>query len=145
MEFALLATPLFLFVIGILVVGINLLSLAVLNAATKEAGRQIQIGAIRTNSDDTPVRTLICSRMGVLVPACSSNKTLRIYAASGPTFGAVPVATVTQTTLFQNSFSPGSSGSSVVLQIAYINPLGLSLAKIANFTLASTTVFKNEP
>ncbi len=144
MEFALLATPLFLFVIGILVVGINLMAMAVLNAATKEAGRQIQIGAIRTNSDDTPVRTLVCGRMGVLVPDCSNK--IQIYAASGSTFGVVTVATATQTTLFRSgTFLPGVSGSSVLLQIGYVNPLGLSLAKITSFTLASTTAFINEP
>lgn len=142
MEFALLVTPLFLFVIGILVVGINLMAMAMLNATTKEVGRQIQIGAIR-GSSDAPVRTYVCSRMGVLVPNCST--TLQIYAASGPTFGVVPVATVTQTKLSLTGFSPGSSGSSVLLQIAYVNPLGLSLANITSFMLASTTVFKNEP
>lgn len=142
MEFSLLVMPLFLLITGILVIGINLMSLAMLNAATKEAGRQIQIGTIRGNSD-APVRTLVCDRMGVLVPACST--TLQIWATSGTTFGAVSVAKVTQTTLSPTGFSTGGSGSSVLLQIAYVNPLGVSLAKITSFMLASTTVFMNEP
>ena len=142
MEFSLLAIPLFLFVIGILVVGINLMAMAMLNATTKAVGRQIQIGNIRGTSDAS-VRTYVCDRMGVLVPACST--TLQIYAASGATFGVVPAATATQTKLSPTGFSPGVAGSSVLLQIAYVNPLGLSLAKITSFMLASTTVFKNEP
>ena len=143
MEFALLATPLFLFVIGILVVGINLMAMAMLNATTKEVGRQIQIGNIRGSSDG-PVRTYVCNRMGALVHACSTS--LQIYAASGATFAVVgPPATATQTTLSPTGFSPGVAGSSVLLQIAYVNPLGLSLAKITSFMLVSTTAFKNEP
>ena len=139
MEFSLLAIPLFLFVIGILVVGINLMAMAMLNATTKAVGRQIQIGNIR-GSSDASVRTYVCDRMGVPVPACST--TLQIYAASGATFGVVPAATATQTTLSPTGFSPGVAGSSVLLQIAYVNPLGLSLAKIPSFMLVSTTVFK---
>lgn len=142
LEFAIIAFPLCLLLLGSVVSGINLMALGLLNAATKEAGRQIQIGAIRGTSDNE-VRTLICGYMSNLAPACSSA--LTIYAASGPTFSVVQVATVTGTTLSQTSFSPGVRGSSVLLQVAYKSPFGLSMANVENFMLTSTTAFRNEP
>lgn len=68
-----------------------------------------------------------------------------IYAASGPTFGVMQVATVTGTTLSPMTFSPGTRGSSVLLQVAYNSPFGLSMANIQSFVLTSTTAFRNEP
>lgn len=141
-EFALIAFPLCLLLFGTAVSGINLMALGLLDAATKEAGRQIQIGAIRGTSDSA-VRTLICGYMSNLVTACSSA--LMIYAASGPTFGVVQVATVTGTTLSPTTFSPGTPGSSVLLQVAYKSPFGLSMANIQSLVLTSTTAFRNEP
>ena len=140
LEFALIATPLFVLLLGMIVLGVNLMALGVLNAATKEAGRQIQIGAIR-GSSDSDVRTLICNYMSSLAPSCSS--TLMIYVASGATFGAVQAATVVGTAFSPVAFSPGTNGSSVLMQVAYRIPFGL--ADVKDFTLTSTTVFKNEP
>ena len=141
-EFALVAFPLCLLIVGTIVSGLNLMALGVLDAATKEAGRQIQIGAIRGTSDGA-VRTLICGYLSNLAPTC--NSTLMIYAASGLTFGAVQAATVTTAALSPTTFAPGIGGQVVLLQVAYKSPFGLTLANIESFMLSSTTAFRNEP
>lgn len=140
-EFAIVMFPLIFLIFGAILSGFNLMALAALNAATKDAGRQIQIGAIRGTSDSA-VRTLICNRMAIAVSSCNS---LVIYAVSGPTFGASQATPAAWTTLPPASFSPGTNGDSVVLQVAYTSPLGLSMTNIGNSVLAATTVFKNEP
>ncbi len=142
MEFALVAVPLFFLVLGAIASGLNIMAMGVLNVATKEAGRKIQIGAIRGTSD-SEIRTLICGYVSALVPSCQNA--LMIYAASGATFSGVAAATVVGTAFSPAGFSPGSAGSSVVLQVACNSPFGMSLTNATNFMLTATTVFRNEP
>ncbi len=141
-EFALVAVPLFFLVIGGMVFGANLMALGLLNYATKDAGRQLQIGNLRGSSDDA-VRTWICGYVSSIVPSCQTA--LMIYAASAPAFSAVPAATFAATTLSPTSFSPGSAGQAVVLQVACNSPFGLGLSNPGSFLLTATTVFLNEP
>ena len=141
-EFAVVAIPLFFLVTGAIAAGLNIMALGVLNHATKEAGRKIQIGTIRGTSD-TEVRNLVCGYVSTIVPSC--HITIMIYAASGPTFSAVAAATVVGTAFSPASFSPGSAGNAVVLQVACNSPFGMSLTNVAGFMLTATTVFQNEP
>lgn len=141
-EFALVAVPLFFLVIGAMVFGANLMALGLLDYATKDAGRQLQIGNMR-NTSDAAVRTWICGYVSSMVPSCQT--TLMIYVASGATFSSVPTGTVTATSLSPVSFSPGLPGNSVVLQVACNSPFGFSLANPGSFLLTATTVFLNEP
>ncbi len=142
LEFALVAVPLFFLVIGAMVFGTNVMALGLLNYAVKDAGRQLQIGNLR-GSSDAAVRTWICGYVSSIVPSCQT--TLMIYAASAPTFSAVPIATFAAATLSPTSFSPGLAGNAVVLQVACNSPFGLGLANPGSFLLTATTVFLNEP
>ena len=139
-EFAVVVLPLMFLIVSAILSGIDLMALAALNDATREAGRQIQIGTIRGSSDGA-VRTLVCNRLSNLVP-CNA---FVIYAVSGPTFGASQATPVAWTTLPPASFSPGTNGDSVVLQVAYTSPFGFSMANVGSSVLAATTAFKNEP
>ena len=112
------------------------------DVATKDAGREIQIGHIRSNTDSA-VRTFICGQLGGIMPNCKSS--LMIYAGSGASFSTIPVAAVSGTTLSPTSYSTGTNGSLVVLQVAYKTPFGIPFSGVGAFTLTSTTVFRNEP
>ena len=68
-----------------------------------------------------------------------------IYAGSGASFSTIPVATVSGTTLSPTSYSTGTNGSLVVLQVAYKTPFGIPFTSVGAFMLTSTTVFRNEP
>ncbi len=141
-EFAIVAVPLYFLVLGALAAGMNIMAMGVLNFATKEAARKIQIGTIRGTSD-SDVRTLICGYVSAIVPSCQNA--LMIYAASGPTFSAAASATVVGTAFSPAGFSTGTAGNAVVLQVACNSPFGMSLTNAANFMLTATTVFQNEP
>ncbi|HEY0203399.1 MAG TPA: TadE/TadG family type IV pilus assembly protein [Acetobacteraceae bacterium] len=141
-ESAMVAIPLFFLVLGALACGMNIMAVGVLNFATKEAARKIQIGTIRGTSDSA-VRTVICDYVSAIVPSCQTA--LMIYAASGPTFSAAAAATVVGTAFSPAGFSTGTAGDSVVLQVACNSPFGMSLTNTANFMLTATSVFQNEP
>lgn len=141
-EFAFVAVPLSFLVLGAIASGMNIAALGVLNFATKEAARKIQIGTIRGTSD-SEVRTAICDYVSAIVPSCQSA--LMIYAASGPTFSGVAAATVVGTAFSPAGFSTGNAGSAVVLQVACNSPFGMSLTNATNFMLTATAVFQNEP
>jgi Flp pilus assembly protein TadG len=142
MEFALVAVPLFFLIMGAMIFGANLMALGLLDYATKDAGRQLQIGNMR-DASDAAVRTWICGYVSSIVPSCQAA--LMISVASGATFSVVPAATVTGTSLSPTGFSPGLPGNAVVLQVACNSPFGLGLANPGSFMLTATTVFLNEP
>ena len=142
MEFALIAVPLFFLIMGAMIFGANLMALGLLDYATKDAGRQLQIGKLR-NASDAAVRTWICGYVSSIVPSCQTQ--LMIYVASGATFSLVSATTVTATALSPTGFSPGLPGNAVVLQVACNSPFGFGLANPGSFLLTATTVFLNEP
>ena len=141
-EFAVIAIPLILLLIGTVVSAASIMVWGMFDIATKDAGRQIQIGSIRSNTDSA-VRTFICGQLGGIVADCKGA--LMIYAGSGASFSTIPVATVSGTTLSPTSYSTGTNGSLVVLQVAYKTPFGIPFTSVGAFMLTSTTVFRNEP
>ncbi len=144
MEFALIGVPLFFLIMGAMIFGANLMALGLLDYATKDAGRQLQIGNLNVRTTtDAAVRTWICGYVSSIVPSCQTA--LMIYVASGVTFSTVPSATVTATSLSPTGFSPGLPGNAVVLQVACNSPFGFGLANSGGFLLTATTVFLNEP
>ena len=141
-EFAVIAMPLLLLLIGSVVSAASIMVWGMFDAATKSAGREIQIGHIRSNTDSA-VRTFICGQLGGITADCTSA--LMIYAGSGASFSTIPVATVSGTTLSPTSYSTSTNGSLVVLQVAYRTPFGIPFSSVGAFMLTSTTVFRNEP
>ena len=139
-EFAIIAIPLVFWIFALLIFGLYIFTQATSDAATQEAGRQIQIAAIRGSA--APVRTRVCTRMGSLASSCPD---IQVYATSGVSFSALTAATVIGATLTPTSFDSGGSRSYVLLQVAYKSPFLIPFGIISSLTLTSSFAFKNEP
>ncbi len=139
LEFALVMLPFLMCVFFILNVGVQLFLQTTLDAATASAARQVRLGL---KSTDTAIRSAICSQLSGLVPSPCTG--LKIYVASGATFGALSPATITGGTLSKTGVTPGSLGDTVLMQVAYQATSAASFMPI-NLTVLSTAIFVNEP
>lgn len=154
-EFGFVAIPLVATIFGVIVTGMNFGEVGALEAASRHAAREMQLGKV-VDIGNTTIRNMICADMVGLVPDCQSA--LQIYVKSGTTFAAIPPATFSGTTMSPTTYDPGTNGSYMVLQVAYVTsmgpsifgttgllgPLGLRI-NVSPFLIASTVVFRNEP
>lgn len=142
-EFAFVAPMFLLLVFFILQVGLSLFTQVVLDNATNAAARQIQIGST-TGASLSTVRALICSKTFYLVPSCTSN--LQIYATSATTFSGLVSPTFSGSTMTPTTFTPGGSGSYVLLEVAYKRPFSLPMASTVTGKFSiSVVAFESEP
>ncbi len=140
LEVALIAPFLILIILIVVENGLMLFAQSVLDAATVEAARQIEIGNIKNSSD---FRNAICSYTSTLF-TCAN---LQFYVASAPVVFPLPAAPLSNGTFLLQPFSTGNGGDYVVAEVAYnrayISPWLITLGK--SWTLWSTAAFQNEP
>lgn len=141
-EFAVVGSIFLLLVLFVMNIGLQQFTQSTLDAATQMAARQIQIGTIRTASSD--VTSLICKRLSIIAPDCTS--TLQVYAFSGTSFTPMVRVGSPSTGLPSPSiFAPGVPLSYVLLQVAYRTSLVAPFPGYVNPYLISTVAFENEP
>lgn len=140
LEFAIVGLLFVFWIMSTITFGLDILAQAAIDSATQVAGRQIQVGAIRSSADQ--VRSLVCAKLQGLTMPCSS---IQVYATSGASFSSLSKATVSGTTMSPASFTPGGSQAYVLLQVAYSSPFTIPLAGASNLMLLSTIAFRNEP
>jgi Flp pilus assembly protein TadG len=145
LEFALTGPLFLLMVFAILEVGLDSFTQAQLDDSVRDAARQLQIGNVTTAAQ---VVTTVCIKLSVVVPNCAAN--VSVYAASGTTFAALPVATVkTSGGLTPATFTPGTASSDMLLQVGFTRSFvlpyfgGLVGGNFTN-TLISSIAFQNE-
>ena len=146
LEFALLAGPLFGFIIGMMCLGLQLLTVATLDAVVEEVGRQLQIGTIKaasTGNADQNLRDVICPRLGGLAVNCNSD--LKIYVNSASTFAALNPVPSPMT----NVFNPGKAGSPgqpvpvTVVQVSCVSPFLVPLINLPGTLITSTALYRS--
>ena len=140
LELALIAPFLILIILMVIENGLMLFAQSVLDSATVEAARQIEIGNITTSS---AFRSAVCSYTATLF-TCAN---LQFYVASSSLAFPLPAAPLANGTFLLPTFSPGNGGDYVVAEVAYnrayVSPWLISLGK--SWTLWSTAAFQNEP
>jgi Flp pilus assembly protein TadG len=140
LEFALLCGPLLGFIVGVLCLGLQLLTVATLDAVVAEAARQLQIGTISaasTGGADQNLRNMICPRLGGLAVSCNAN--LKIYVNSASTFAALnPIPSPTPAT-----FNPGAPVSVTVVQVSCVSPFLVPLINLPGTLITSTAVYRS--
>ena len=145
LEFALLSTPLLMVFFFMFTIGLQLFTQSTMDAAVQAGARQIRIGLQRGTSD-AGVRSVICGMMAADPLVCAN---LQIYVASSGniaalgSFASLTPATVSNGTLSKTGFSPGTSGSYVLLQVAYTTTALLPFMPTPP-TFLATVVFENE-
>lgn len=151
-EFALVA-PFFMFLVCIVFdLGLTLLTQKVMDNAVREAARIIRTN--QTAGSASLFVSSLCNDMRGLVP-CGN---LQYYVQSGDSFSNMNAGVATDANgnlQFNGTFSPGSPGQDVIVQVAYNRPTllpwivpalyGPNAVITTSNLLVSTVAFQNEP
>jgi Flp pilus assembly protein TadG len=141
-EFALLA-PLFLLILCAWTeVGLCLLMESALDNAARDASRLIRTGS----ATETTFKAAVCAKVSPIIPCASVTYNVQ----SGSSFSSLSVVAASSTgSLSSTGFTAGSSGSDMLVQVAYSKPAFFSvfLKKAGlggNILIMSTLAFQNE-
>jgi Flp pilus assembly protein TadG len=161
LEFALVAAPFLALLIALFETALVFFAGRVLDEVTEEASRYILTGqAQQSNMTQAQFQTYLCSstNTAALVSALFNCNNLMVNVENYTDFASASTSTPTLT--FNNNgqvsntwtYSPGTPGSIVVVQVMYqwpivLGPLGFNLSNLSNGNrlLVSTAVFKTEP
>lgn len=153
-EFALVALPFFMLIIGLLEVSLMYASAVVLEGATVASSRAIRTGAVQqsTNPEQT-FKDLLCANIAALIP-CNKVKYEVIHPAGNTFNGAegIPPEYDSDGSLKPHPFNAGGVSDVVVIRTSYrytfitpfMAPL-LSAASDFGVTLLSTITLRSEP
>jgi Flp pilus assembly protein TadG len=160
-EFALVAAPFLALLVALFETALVFFASRVLDEVTEEASRYILTGqAQQANLTQTQFNNYVCTstNTAALVTALFNCSKLMVNVQNYTSFAGASTGSPTLTFNANGSvsntwsYSPGSAGSIVVLQIMYqwpivLGPLGFNLSNLSNGNrlLVSTAVFKNEP
>lgn len=145
-ELALVLPVFLIMILAVVEIGLEFLTQVVLDQAVAGGVRQVQMGKATTASS---VTIAICGNIySGLVPSCTTN--IQLYLTSGTAFSALTLATVNSAGVMSpTTFSAGTSGSDILMQVAYARPYLFSmLSTIAGskvHALISTVAVQNEP
>jgi Flp pilus assembly protein TadG len=154
-ELALVATPFFLLLFGIVELGLIFLASSSLENATAQAARTIRTGSFQNGSAPTSaaLKSAICANFTWMPGSCSSNLYLDVRTFSS--FSTVSAAQPVQNGVFNPSAlscNPGGPGDIVVVRAYYLWPLvaplmSKALQQVDNgkTLITSTATFRNEP
>lgn len=123
LEFALIATPFFMLLFGILQLGLLFMASTTIEAATVTAAREIRTGQLQTTGTNTAAgfKSLVCANMSWLSTSdCTSNLSIdvRTFGSFGAITNTPPVknGAIDQTQL---QFNAGANCSIVMVRIYY--------------------------
>ena len=154
-EFALIATPFFALLFGIIELGLIFLVSSSLENATSEAARTIRTGQFQTGGAATQAafKNTICADFPWLQSDCNNN--LSVDVETFANFGAVTAPNPVTAGVFNPAalqFTPGGPGQVVSVRAYYQWPLIVPLMDQAlqpisggKFLLTSTAIFCVEP
>jgi Flp pilus assembly protein TadG len=154
-EMALVATPFFMLLFGILELSMIFLVSSSLENATAQAARTIRTGAFQNGASPTEasLKTTICNAFGWMQSSCASNLYLDVRTFAN--FSSITAPQPIQDGAFNAAAltcNPGSPGDIVVVRAYYQWPLIAPLMSQALqqlnggvTLLTSTATFRNEP
>jgi Flp pilus assembly protein TadG len=150
MEFALVAPPFFLLLIGTLEVALMYFAGAVMEGATKEAARQIRTGQVQMSAD--PLATFqgeLCGSLAGLIDC--SKIVFNVQTFSSFSAASMPIELDEDGEIINTSFSPGGSSAVTIVRAMYrwnfMTPLidKAMPAGLGGHLLVSTVAFQTEP
>ena len=160
-EFALVATPFLALLVAMLETALVFFAQRVLDEVTEEASRYILTGqAQQANLTQAQFNNYICTgtNTAALVSALFNCNNLMVnvqnYTDCASASTGAPTLTFNANGTVSNtwSYSPGTPGAIVVMQVMYqwpivLGPLSFNLSNLSNGNrlLISTAVFKSEP
>ena len=154
-EMALVATPFFMLMFGLLELGLIFMVSSSLENATAQAARTIRTGSLQSGGSSTAgaFKTAICNKFGWLQSDCTTN--LSVDVRTYTSFASVTAPAPVTNGVFNSSaltFAPGGPDDIVVVRAYYQWPLvaplmsqALQTLSSGKIVLTSTAVFRNEP
>jgi Flp pilus assembly protein TadG len=154
-EFALVATPFFLLLFGIIELAFIFLVSSSLENATAQAARTIRTGELQTAGGATAssFKAAVCAKFGWLQSDCTAN--LSVDVRTYQTFASVTAPQPVSNGTFNPgalTFAPGGPNDIVVVRTYYQWPLIAPMISQAmqqlsggKALLTSTAAFRNEP
>lgn len=143
-EFALVGPIFLLLLLVTFELGLVLFTQSVLDTATQEAARLIALGQANSKSDFT---TKLCATI-TIVPCAD----LQVNVQSAASFGnfSATIKTDGNGHLINPQYSPGTSGQSVLVQVAYnrqyiVSLVGDILGNNESLLIVSSAAFQSEP
>lgn len=150
-EFALVGPLFLLLTFAIVDNGLVLFMQTILDNATREAARQIEIGKVQLSGDTTGTglfKTTLCNNLGGLIPCASLKWHVQSSAVSFASMSSAVTANGTGQ-MTSTGFDAGTAQSFVLVQVGYTQPYFIpALARISgstgNLLLVSTVALQNE-
>ncbi len=146
-EFALIAPLLVLLTMMWFEIGVITFMQQTLENATRQAARLIRTGAAQKSGSSTTFYAALCAKTPLFT--CSNIK-FSVTSATAFSSLSSTVTTDSNNAMTNASWSPGSSGSDVLVQVAYTRTVFTPLAAKfigtnGNQLLLSSFAFQNEP
>jgi Flp pilus assembly protein TadG len=151
-EFALVGPLFLLLTFAIVDNGLVLFTQTILDNATREAARQIQIGKVQLAGDATGnglFKTTLCNNLGGFIPCGSLQWNVQSVSSAGSFSSITPVSANGSGQMASTGFSPGTAQYFVLVQVGYtqryIMPfLNKMAGATGNLLLLSNVAFQNE-
>lgn len=154
-EFAIIAAPFLALSVGIIQTFLVFFGQQLLEQVVQQSGRLIMTGQVQTaGMSQTQFANAVCSQVRIIFNC--NNLMINVTSSSDWTTAstATPTLTFDAAGNVNNTwtFSPGSPGDVVVLEVMYqwpvfMGPLGFNLANLANGNrlIMASAAFQNEP
>ncbi len=152
-EFALVATPFFILLFGILEIALIFFATAIIEDAVADAARDIRTGELQSaGQDETDFRASICDRINVIADCGRLKLDVRTFSQfTGATMGA-PTGADGELDDSGFTFEPGDPGDVVVVRVFYDWRLlgpgfvnGLANMPGNRRLISAASAFRNEP
>lgn len=149
-EFAFVAPPFLLLVMGIIEVSLAFFTGSVIEGATKEAARQIRIGQVQESADPLAAfREELCDQLYGIIDC--AKVVFHVQTFSDFQSVSMPLELDEDGEIVNTTFAPGTSGAVTVVRAMYRwefkTPLVAEAmsAGIGGHLIVSTVAFQNEP
>jgi Flp pilus assembly protein TadG len=149
-EFALVAIPFMLLLVGTLEIAVMFFTDSVIEGATKEAARQIRTGQVQESADpEAAFRAKLCKELFGIIDC--SKVVFNVQTFSSFSSVSMPIEVDEDGNVVSTGFLPGGSSAVTVVRSIYrwnfITPLISQVlpAPLGGHMLVSTVAFQNEP
>lgn len=154
-EFAIIATPFFMLIYGIVELGLLFMAATTIEAATLDASRNIRTGVFQQSGSPTPAafKTAVCGEMTwISVSDCNANVVVDVRTfADFSSISVTPPVTGNALDPSKTTFNPGTACSIVLVRVFYpytlMAPLiepGMPNLGPSHRLVTSTVAFRNE-
>jgi len=155
-EFAMVAPVLFLFICGILEVGVLFFAQSTLQNAADDAARQVRTGQLQGNITAAQLRTLVCNEVGTLISTanCTANLQIDMRVSNGFAGANYPSVTNANGSLNTGAMTVQTADACQVVLFRAFYPWALMTPLMkpliqnmpnGQYLLAVAEAFRNEP